>query len=116
MKKYFFLSFASSKPLNDVCKDFYDRFDIEFIKHESSYVGEYLKYSGMYADVIKILPNIMPNGEHVYGKNEDIKTIVEISFISGKNNEKSSRYKYMKESVKRMNGALIIKDEVIEDP
>jgi hypothetical protein len=110
------LSFASSKPLNAVCKDFYDRFDIDFIGHDSSYIGEYLKYSGVYADVIRILPNVMPNSEYVYGENKDIETIVEIFFTNGKNAEKLSKYKYMKGSVGRMNGMLIIKDEIVEEP
>lgn len=109
------MSFASSKPLDEVCKNFRDRFDIEFIKHESSYVGEYFKYSGMYADVIKVLHNVRPTGEHVHEANNNIKTIIEASFISGKNADKLSKYKYIKESVRRMNGTLIIKDQVIEE-
>lgn len=116
MKKSFYLSFASSKSINDVCKDFYDRFDIDFATHESNYIGEYLGYSGIYADAIKVLPNKMPDGQKMYGDTDEIKTIVEISIVSGKNSEKSSKYKFMKSSVRCMNGALIIKDEVIEEP
>lgn len=115
MKKSFYLSFASPNSLDEVRKYFYDKFDIEFNEHESSYVGEYLKYSGMYADVIKLLPNVMPTGDHLDRENGNIETIIEMSFVSGKNADKLSKYKYMKESIKRMNGTLIIKDETIEE-
>lgn len=117
MKKSFFLRFGSPLDVKKVCSHLQDRLDLTFVQHNSSYFGEYSKYSGLYADSLIVGPNfVVCSGDWREPNQKQFITIVEVSITSGKNSDKLSKCKYLKNSLKQIAGLTLIEERTLEAP
>lgn len=95
MKKIFFLKYISSLEISKVIKILEEEFSLSFEEHDSDYFGIYFKYTGELCDKIMIRNNIDQDGES-HCDNATINSIVEFSFITGKNKDKEKKYQFIK--------------------
>ena len=99
MNKIFFLKYISSLEISKVVKILEEEFALSFEEHDSDYFGIYFKYTGELCDKIMIKNNIDQDGES-HCDNATINSIVEFSFITGKNKDKE---KNLKRNQRKMN-------------
>ena len=116
MRKNFFLTYGSlhdKYSLKDILEQM---FDFDFKKHDSLYWGEYFKYSGLYADQIKIFSNQIcsPYEDLISAENKHLCTIIKISITEGKNKDKLSKYKFIKKLIPH-HLAELLKDELVSE-
>ena len=95
MKKIFFLKYISSLEISKVVKILEEEFALSFEEHDSDYFGIYFKYTGESCDKIMIRNNLYQDGESHFD-NANINSIVEFSFITGKNKDKEKKYQFIK--------------------
>jgi hypothetical protein len=116
MRKSYFLLFGSSLSLEALAALVNKRLDVEFEHHDSSYVGEYLKYSGLYADKLTIEKNRSGVvGDFKEEKFKNFPTLIYVSITSGKNREKLSKVKYIKTCLCEISGIKLIRESLVED-
>ncbi|HAT4912483.1 TPA: hypothetical protein JHJ70_000408 [Serratia marcescens] len=114
MKKLYFLKYGSVISKEEVSKLLDDKWDITCSEHDSSYFGVYFAYAGLYADKLTITDNYTPHSnEWLEEDNKEFSTIIKVSFTNGKNPEKLSRYKFLKNAFNQFDGLSIISDECI---
>jgi hypothetical protein len=117
MKKNFYNLFGSRRSIEDVAALIHQRLDLDFVRHESSYVGEYFKYAGLYSDKITIERNrndVMNEWKTVQFK--DYPTLIYVSNTVGKNADKLSKTKYVREQFCRIPDITLLSEKVIEEP
>nr|EBF5840147.1 hypothetical protein [Listeria monocytogenes]ECB9664314.1 hypothetical protein [Listeria monocytogenes]ECB9720217.1 hypothetical protein [Listeria monocytogenes]ECB9804987.1 hypothetical protein [Listeria monocytogenes]EHV5201390.1 hypothetical protein [Listeria monocytogenes] len=68
----------------------------------------------MHADELKITDNYLYSNEWLNEEHKQYETIINMAFIEGRNADKLSRYKFMKNVMNQLNVAEIIHDEQIE--
>ncbi|EAC3109976.1 hypothetical protein GZ243_000878 [Listeria monocytogenes] len=68
----------------------------------------------MHADELKITDNYLRSNEWLNEEHKQYETIINMAFIEGRNADKLSRYKFMKNVMNQLNVAEIIHDEQIE--
>ena len=95
MNKIFFLKYISSLEISKVVKILEEEFALSFEEHDSDYFGIYFKYTGESYDKIMIRNNLDQDGESHFD-NANINSIVEFSFITGKNKDKEKKYQFIK--------------------
>ncbi|CAI0914998.1 hypothetical protein [Serratia entomophila] len=116
MKKLYFLKYGSATSKKEVSKLLDDKWDITCSEHDSSYFGVYFAYTGLYADKLIITDNyISHSNEWLEEDDKEFSTIIKVSFTNGKNPEKLSRYKFLKNAFNKLDGIFIICDECIEE-
>jgi hypothetical protein len=114
-KNYYYLFGSITKDIEDINKLLYDKLDLEFQPHESSYVGEYLKYSGMYADKITIERNFNKLENDWKEKNfQQYPTLIYVSNINGKNADKLSKSMYLKNALTKLEDISLLREDLIE--
>jgi len=98
LNKSYHLKYGSLLDKHEVKKMLEVRWDICSTEHDSSYFGVYYKYSGLYADNLTITDNHIstPFQEWLYENNKDFITLISISISKGRNKDKLSKYKYLK--------------------
>ncbi|MBN5368583.1 hypothetical protein JY531_13655 [Serratia marcescens] len=115
-EKIIFLKYGSVISKEEVSKLLDDKWDITCSEHDSSYFGVYFAYAGLYADKLTITDNYTPHSnEWLEEDNKEFSTIIKVSFTNGKNPEKLSRYKFLKNTFNQLDGLSIISDECIEE-
>lgn len=114
MKKSYYLKYGTELNKDEVRNKLAARLDLSFVEHESEFFGIYFSYNGVYADSLKIFDNFNENSKDWLDENM-LNTIIKLSFSKGKNSEKLSRYKYVKEVIGGINGFSLIEDKVLEE-
>lgn len=117
MKKSHFLLFGCSHSPETIATLIKKRLDIEFEPHESSYLGSYLKYSGLYADKLTIEEN-RPSalGDFKEDDFRDFPTLIYLCITSGKNRDKLSKAKFMKARLCEINDIKLLRESIIQNP
>lgn len=116
MKKNYFILYGTILPVTDILDYTEKRLDVKFDLHESSYLGEYYKYSGLYADSITIERNqIELKGEFKEETAKDFPVLVYISIAAGKNKDKLSKFKYIKKCFFKVSGVQLLRESIIEE-
>ena len=95
MNKIFFLKYISYLEISKFVKILEEEFALSFEEHDSDYFGIYFKYTGESCDKIMIRNNLYQDGESHFD-NANINSIVEFSFITGKNKYKEKKYQFIK--------------------
>lgn len=114
MKKSFFLTYVSKLQPIKLVEIFEKKFDMNFIEHSSSYLGDYYAHQGVFCDSFKILNNILPDGEFEIDDSE-IVTIMKLGFFNGKNKEKQSKTEYMKKQLDLMEDLKMYSYDVFDE-
>ncbi|GKW08888.1 hypothetical protein [Pectobacterium carotovorum] len=109
MRKFYYLTYGSFESKESVKQLLDSIWDISCDEHDSDYLGIYYFYSGIFADKLTIKDNIQ------HEKNDNFPTLIEISFINGKNTDKLSRYKFIKNVFSELKIASLINDEHISE-
>lgn len=116
MKKSYFLKYGSEITKEEISKLLDDKWDITCSEYDSCYFGLYFSYSGLYADKLMITDNYIPiSDEWLDEENKKFKTLIKVSFINGKNADKLSRYKSMKNIFNHFDKLFLISEECIEE-
>lgn len=115
MKKSFYSTFGASQEGAELAATLARLLDLEFALHESSYLGEYFKYSGLFADKLTIENNNPLSGEPRYAQFKDHPTLIFLSNENGKNAEKSSKHTYLKTQLGKIPGIVLLDDLVHEE-
>lgn len=96
MKKNCYILFGSkTKEPKDLVQFFYEKLDLDFKERDSLYLGTYYKYEGIYADRITIELNLIDEDYKEY-THKEYKTLIYISYVKGKNADRLSRSKHLK--------------------
>ncbi len=114
-KSYYYLFGTSIDDIRSLSDILYRKFDLEFKIHESDYIGEYMKYSGLYADKISIEKNF--NKIDNSWKEKEFKvypTLIYVSNFLGKNAEKLAKGQYLKKSFEKIEDIKLLKEDIIE--
>jgi hypothetical protein len=115
-KSYYYLFGSMREDIEDVKQLLYKKLDLDFEPHESSYVGEYLKYSGVHADKITIERNFNKMENDFKEKEfQQYPTLIYVSNINGKNADKLSKSTYIKGALTKMEDISLLKEQVIEE-
>ena len=114
MKKLYFLKFGSAATVPDLEKILAGRLDLHFHKHSSSYLGNYLKYSGMLSESLTIGENRLPSGDLRVPERDDFLCIVDVAINKGKNTERSARYKFLKRALTQISELSLVSDQMVE--
>ncbi len=116
MRKSYFLLYGSSLTPATLLALVGKRLDIEFELHESSYVGEYYKYSGLYADKLTIEQNkIGADEDYKEVTLKDYPTLIYVNISSGKNREKKSKLLYIKRCLREITNVKLLRESEVED-
>jgi hypothetical protein len=116
MKNLCFLKYGSEKSVAQVSQDVCKNINIELTKRESSYVGEYLKYSGPVADSITVGPNYVSASK--YWRARDYKnflTILDVEITSNDCAKNLEKYQYIKQKFSGIPSVQLIEDEIVQD-
>ncbi|HHT5754028.1 TPA: hypothetical protein ACSZAG_11225 [Listeria monocytogenes] len=114
MIKTYYLEYGSNYSKEEIRSFLDTRWDIVCTENDSSYFGVYFRYRGMHADELKITDNYLHSNEWLNEEHKQYETIIKMAFIEGRNADKLSRYKFMKNVMNQLNVAEIIHDEQIE--
>ncbi len=114
MKRSYFLQWGSMLDPMELSSVLADRLGLEFERHESSYVGEYLKYSGMLADRLTVGPNQIPSGDFLAPRHGHFRTVVDMAVHVGRNQDRAARYRYLKQCCAQIDALVPIRDESTE--
>lgn len=115
MRKNYFLLFGTCVPPATLVDILVKRLDVEFQHHESSYLGDYYKYSGLYADKLTIeknKPDVL--GDFKEEKFREFPTLVFLSITSGKNRDKLSKVKFIKDCLSKISGVQLLRESTLE--
>ncbi|WP_091153216.1 hypothetical protein [Mucilaginibacter pineti] len=111
MKKNYFLLFGSFLDSRQMAADLlYQKMDLNFVPHESSYLGEYLKYSGLFADHMTISDNFN-KAENDWSEPEfkNYPVLIFVSHDHGRNEDKKSRHTYIKKALPALGSFVLLK-------
>ena len=97
MKQFFFITYTSKLDINTVAEIIEKEFNITFDRRKSYFLHDYLKYSGGIFDRLVIKSNIYSDG--CYIDNAEICSIIEFSFLSGRNKDKNNNFLNVKEKL-----------------
>ena len=97
--------------INIVAEIIEKEFNIVFNKRESYFLHDYLKYSGGVFDGLVIKNNIYSDG--CYINNTEICSIIEFSFLSGRNKDKNNNFLNVKEKLADYSEVLAFYSESI---
>ena len=115
-KNYYCLFGTAAIPLPDLAKILYDKLDLVFVLHESDYLGVYFKYSGMYADKITLQTNFNTIENDWKEKEfQQYPVLIYVANIQGRNTEKLSKSRYLKNALPQIAGIKLLKEEIIEE-
>lgn len=114
MKKSFFLAYTTNLNLSDSVGVFEKKFDISFVEHSSDYLGNYYTYEGLFCDSFKILQNKLPDGDLQINES-GIVTILKLGFFNGKNEEKQSKYDFIKKQLASMENINLHSFDIFEE-
>ncbi|BED96169.1 hypothetical protein Ef18B233LT_19110 [Escherichia fergusonii] len=116
MKKSYFLKYGGEITKEEINKLLDDKWDVSCSEYDSSYFGVYYSYSGIYADKLMITDNYIPIiDEWLDEENKKFKTLIKVSIVNGKNADKLSRYKTMKNILNDFDKLFLISEECIEE-
>lgn len=112
-KLNFYLTYGnkSNKNIDKILTDLVSILDVEFEKRSSDYFGEYYKCSGMSFDKL----NVYENNEDLLQFPNEYKSVIDLSIINGKNNDRRSKYSFNKKAFQKLNDLELFKDKLIED-
>lgn len=116
MKRSYFLYFGSNRNKEDVNALLSQYWDIVCVPHDNYYCGRYYLYSGFYADRLTVKGNkIAGTEEWLDEDNCHYRTLIEVSFIHGRNTDKLNRCEFIKEAFAQLKVADVIGDKCIEE-
>ena len=97
-KKYYILFGSKARNIDDIAKEFTQRIDIEFQNRTSFYKGDYLIYSGLYADILTIEKNFISDDwkECTF---KGYQTLIYLSFTKGKTKDRKNRANHIKKGI-----------------
>lgn len=114
-KSYYYLFGTLIDDIKSVSDILYQKLDLEFKVHESDYIGEYMKYSGLYADKISIEKNF--NKIDNSWKEKEFKlypTLIYVGNYLGKNADKLTKVQYLKKCFEKIGDIKLLKEDIIE--
>lgn len=114
MKKHFFLTFKSTLSMLELLDILQNKLQIDFVLHESMYLGEYYAYKGLLCESFKIFDNKMPDHE-LHLDEAGIMTILKLSFIEGKNKDKEIKCLRIKNQLESIMALNLHSFEILED-
>ena len=115
MRKSYYLVFGSKRPVEELEKAIGKALDIEFVPHASDYLGQYVKYSGLYADRLSIEQNQIGAEEWKRGQFKDYPTLIFVQNTSGRNADKLSKNNHLKAGLPRMPDVTLLEEIVREE-
>ncbi|WP_338846790.1 hypothetical protein V8J88_23900 [Massilia sp. W12] len=116
MKKSYHCKYGANITTDEVIKIFQKLFDMEFELHESSYVGMYFKYTGLFADKVTINPKESASPDCLDDKDyEKYSCLIFIDNNSGKNADKLSKTKYLKFHLAKISDIVFLHEKIIEE-
>ncbi|MBC3211311.1 hypothetical protein [Serratia fonticola] len=116
MKKSYYLKYGIDKTKEELKELLEKKWDIICAEHDSSYFGVYFNYSGLYADKLTITDNyIASSKEWLHEENKEFTSLINVSIFNGKNTEKLSRYKFIKNVFVQLNVSSVITDKCVEE-
>lgn len=116
MKKFYFLKYGSNKSKKEISELLNNKWDITCSEHDSFYFGVYFSYCGLYADRLTITDNYIPlSDEWLDEENKEFCTLIKVSFINGKNSDKLSKYKFLKNVLNQVDILSMISDKYFEE-
>lgn len=116
MKKSYYLKYGSDKTKEELKELLEKKWDIICAEHDSSYFGVYFNHSGLYADKLTITDNyIVSSREWLHEGNKEFTSLINVSIFNGRNTEKLSQYKFIKNVFVQLNVDSVISDECIEE-
>ncbi|MBC1742155.1 hypothetical protein HCA06_03595 [Listeria welshimeri] len=115
MKKTYYLEYGSSFSKEEIHSLLAENWDIVCSENDSLYFGVYFRYSGLHADKLTIKDNFLYSNEWLNEGNKQFATIINMAFTNGRNADKLSRYKFMKNVMNQLKIAELIMDEHREE-
>ncbi|MBC1481827.1 hypothetical protein HCJ52_01175 [Listeria sp. FSL L7-1485] len=116
MRKSYFSEYGTKLSKEQIKNIFEDKWDIICSEHDSLFFGVYFLYKGLYADKLTITDNYVASSqEWLYAENKQFNTLVEVAFTNGRNADKLSRYKFMKNVINQMDEVVLIEENCIEE-
>jgi len=112
MRKDYYLSYAIVDSIqNEIIDYLRAKYDFDFIERDSSFLGVYYLYEGIFADkmTIKVDPTLSEDNS---ATSEKLR--LNITIDSGKNRDKESKYKYLKKLFDKDENFTFISEEVLE--
>jgi hypothetical protein len=116
MRKNYYFTFGSQLGDLEAVKEYLnERLELEFEARESSYLGEYYKYSGKSADRISIEKNFNQNENEWREENfMQFPVLIYVSISDGKNSDKESKSKYLKNALMELDNIQLLREDMIE--
>lgn len=115
MRKSYFLKYGTDKDKSEIRALLGSIMDLMFVEHDSEYFGVYFLYSGLYADRLKIGDNYVSHAKEWVDGVSRCKTLINLSFTEGKNADKLSRFKYMKDVFENLDELIFLDEQCLED-
>lgn len=91
MKKSFFLSYKSNLSIDSIVHSLEHTLQINFVPHDSHFIGLYIQYKGEYCDSLKIMSNLTPDLDYQIDSAKDFSTVIKIMLEQGKNVDKNRK-------------------------
>jgi hypothetical protein len=116
MKKSYYCIFGTNHSIAELVGILVKNFDMEFVEHESSYFGNYLLYSGLFADKLTIRDNSESTAsEDSKNRFGDYAVIINLSNNNGKNSDKLSRTNYLKKQFSQISNVVLLEETIFEE-
>ena len=112
-KKYFLTAGSKTRTIESYVQELSEKLDFDFEQHESSFVGNYFLYQGLYADRFTIQPNQV--GEtYNFEWAKEYPTIIQASITEGRETDKKSTFLHLKKILSRLESTDILKETILE--
>lgn len=116
MKKSYYLTFGSLYSINELASLLNSKLDIEFTPRESSYIGYYLSYTGLYADKLTLEENFCQStNEWREEQYKQYPVLIYLSNIQGRNSDKKSKSEYIKRCFLNIPDIALLKEQIVTE-
>jgi hypothetical protein len=116
MRKNYYLVYASPKAISEIVALLSRQLSIEFEPHESSYVGDYFKYSGYYADRLSVEP-VQDTDREKLGRDklEGARSLVFVQHTTGKNADRKAKSSHLRRCLDKITDLSLIRESVVDE-
>ena len=115
MRKSYHCVFGSTRSIDELESEIGKRLDIKFEPHDSSYLGQYVNYSGLFSDRLTIERNQKNAEDWRYEEFKNYPTLILFNNTEGKNADKLSKTKYLKSVLLKIPNVTLLKETVLEE-
>ena len=115
-KQNFYLMFGSvDRGVDEIAQDITEKTNFNFEKRSSDYLGDYCKFYGTPADRFIVESNYV-GGDYKEIDFKDYQSLIGLSFITGKNEERESKCKDLRTRiVDEILGVVLLKERIETD-